>query len=520
MLITIGYALRRIALRLCAGLLLSVCAALGGEALPRVLIVGDSVYNAPVQQVAKFLQGRVEVVFPEIQTGEVRSSAAVLKHLDQWLGDGKWDLIYFNAGLADLVHRAPGMKSFRVMPIDSGGILTTSPEHYEQNLRGCLERLKATGATLVWSNTTPVRNTANGIFERGAEVKYNAIAAALMVEHNVTVNDMHAYVTAHGDEPGAGEPFAFQVPLYVPMARSMLKGLKLTNATKGPVKVFIMVGGGTHTGGGIVSDALRPKVAAPLGTLDALVLNPETAARYQQLLDEKGHWATRPDVWVRSDRRGPKSGLLGIGFGGDRNRGIGPELTLGHVLGDHFEEQVYILKSTMGAPSLARELRPPGTGVTGAGYSRLLEQVNDFLAAAHNAFPDYPVESGYEISGLILSLGEQDIDAVKYAEYLPILINDLRKDLKTADLPVVIVGTGIGGRKEPAFPEIIAAQQGVAALAQFGGRVRYVETRDFWPSEDVQAAAGQSPYERWFFNAESFCQIGKVSGEAMLRLVK
>jgi hypothetical protein len=66
----------------------------------------------------------------------------------------------------------------------------------------------------------------------------------------------------------------------------------------------------------------------------------------------------------------------------------------------------------------------------------------------------------------------------------------------------------------------ICSSEVLAALAQFGGRVRYVETRDFWPSADIQAAAGLSPYERWFFHAESFCQIGEVSGEAMLRLLK
>ncbi len=178
--------------------------------LPRVLIIGDSIYQAPASYITKELKGKVEIVYPTLKTGDVMSTATVLANLDTILGTGKWDLIHFNCGLGDLIYRAPGMKSLRVMPIHTGGIRNSDPKVYERNLRELVKRLKATNAKLVWASTTPIRASLNNVFELGSEIEYNAIAAKVMNENRIPVNDMYSHVkglinmakpAGHGADP-------------------------------------------------------------------------------------------------------------------------------------------------------------------------------------------------------------------------------------------------------------------------------------------------------------------------------
>ena len=198
--------------------------------LPRVLIIGDSVYRQPASDAKKELQGKADVVYATLPSGEVCDSAAILASLDSLLGEGKWDVIHFNVGLGDLIYRAPGMKSFRVMPIHAGGVRATSPQLYEKNLRDLVTQLKATGAKLIWASTTPIRHSTPNVFQIGSEVEYNAIAAKVMAEHNVPVNDMYTYVKGLIDmEKPAGhgaDPFFFdRKPLHPPVVEAMLNEL-------------------------------------------------------------------------------------------------------------------------------------------------------------------------------------------------------------------------------------------------------------------------------------------------------
>jgi alpha-galactosidase len=351
----------------------------------------------------------------------------------------------------------------------------------------------------------------------GSEIAYNRISAKVMAEHELPIHDMHGYVHAliDMDKPAGhgADPFFFdRKPLHPPIVRRILSELGLIRPVKGPVKLVIMLGGWSHIGGGIVFDANTPRAGQPQGTLDQLVLN---NADYAHLLRLDGRWATRPDVWIHFDHRGPKSGVLGIGYGGDRKRGIGSELSLGHVLGNHFDEQVCIIKTTLGTPSLATDLRPPSSGETGKAYTTLITQIQDSLAHLRDKFPDYTDDAGYEFAGLVINLGEQDDKPELYAEYLPLLIKDLRKELKTPDLPVAIVGTGLGGREAPEHPAILAAQQAMA-----GASVAFVETRDFWPAEDARTPSRHAPHAQWYCNAESFYKVGQAIGREMLKLLK
>ena len=219
------------ALRATVLLLLIVAAsnpAISEDRLPRVLILGDSVYQQPARDAAKELKGRAEVVFATLQPGEVRHTQHAIENLDSLLGEGDWDLIHFNFGLGDLVHRAPNMKAFRVMAREAGGVRTTSPQQYERNLRTLVERLKATDARLVWASTTPIRHSSSNVFEMGSEIKYNAIAARVMASQKVPTNDMYSFVrdlidmkrpASHG-----ADPFFFdRKPLHPPIVEVILR---------------------------------------------------------------------------------------------------------------------------------------------------------------------------------------------------------------------------------------------------------------------------------------------------------
>ncbi len=196
-------------------------------------------YQEPAQTAAKELKGRVEVVIPALQPGEVRNTNTALEKLDQWLGEGSWDVIHFNFGLGDVVHRAPNMKAFRVMAKNAGGVRATSPQQYEKNLQELVKRLKSTGAKLIWASTTPIRSAPNGIFEPGTEVEYNSIAARVMAEHNIPVNDMHIHVLGVIDmnrpAPHGWDPFHFdKKPIHGPIIKALLEQLDVESV--GPEK--------------------------------------------------------------------------------------------------------------------------------------------------------------------------------------------------------------------------------------------------------------------------------------------
>jgi len=155
--------------------------------LPRVLLIGDSICGGYQQGVKKLLAGKAVVVK---QPGNAQHTGTGLEKLDEWLGDGKWDVIHFNWGLWDLAYRNPESKNFGHLD-KVGGKLTTSLPDYEKNLRTLVARLKKTGAALVWASTTPVPDGEPGRI-KGGEVKYNAVAAKIMAENGVTIDNLHA----------------------------------------------------------------------------------------------------------------------------------------------------------------------------------------------------------------------------------------------------------------------------------------------------------------------------------------
>lgn len=161
--------------------------------LPRVLLIGDSISGGYQQGVKNLLAGKAVVVK---NAGNAQHTGTGLKMLDEWLGDGTWDVIHFNWGLWDVAHRNPESKNFGHLDKVDGKI-TTTPSDYDKNLRELVARLKKSGATLVWASTTPVPDGEPGRI-KGDEVKYNAIAAKIMAENNIAIDDLHAEVIRLG----------------------------------------------------------------------------------------------------------------------------------------------------------------------------------------------------------------------------------------------------------------------------------------------------------------------------------
>ncbi len=104
--------------------------------------------------------------------------------------DGSWDVIHFNFGVWDASYRESGTKFHR-------GRHTTSVEDYEKNLRIIVAKMRKTGATIIWGSVTPVWD---GTPEKpsGDEDAYNRVAAKVMNENGVTINDLNAFSRSMG----------------------------------------------------------------------------------------------------------------------------------------------------------------------------------------------------------------------------------------------------------------------------------------------------------------------------------
>lgn len=139
--------------------------------LPRVLLIGDSVSRGYTIATRDALKGKANVHRAPENCGPTANG---LKKLDVWLGAGKWDVIHFNFGIHD-----------RATPLAD----------YEQRLETLVTRLKRTGAKLIWASTTPIPKDEAKKQDPQSIVERNGVAARVMQEHGVAVDDLFAFVT-------------------------------------------------------------------------------------------------------------------------------------------------------------------------------------------------------------------------------------------------------------------------------------------------------------------------------------
>lgn len=316
--------------------------------------------------------------------------------------------------------------------------------------------------------------------------------------------------------------------------------------TKKPVKVFILAGQSNMEG------------KAKLELLEYQVRQPSTRDLFKHL-QKDGKWVERDDVWIKFlDRKGK----LTVGYGSPNC--IGPELEFGNVVGDHYGEQVLLIKVAWGGRSLYRDFRSPSAGLPapevlekmlasqkakklaatlddvkapfGASYRAMLEEVASTLANLKALFPPYEGQ-GYELAGFVWFHGWNDmIDDSATAEYaanMAHFIRDVRKDLKAPNLPFVIGQMGVDGAQNVSakMQKFKDAQAAAAAVAEFKGNVALVKTDVFWDleAEAVYKKGWRQNLEEWktvgsdypfhyLGSAKTLCRIGKAFGEAMIGL--
>lgn len=322
-------------------------------------------------------------------------------------------------------------------------------------------------------------------------------------------------------------------------------------AKEGPVKVFILAGQSNMQG------------HAALRTLEYLVYNEETAGEYQHWKDRWGSWYARSDVWIWTTD-GNRYGNLKPGFG-QSDKKIGPELGFGWVMGERMSEQVLLIKTCWGGRSVKKDFLPPSAEMPsdevlaqelanarkrspettmddikakyGKAYRDMIGHVNEVLGNLKEYFPKYDEKRGYELAGFVFFQGWNDMvdgsqRGAKYARYterLGQLIKDVRKDLKAANLPVVIGELGASKRGD-----FQAAQEAVAKLPGFEGNVKFVKTREFWEAdveEMVNKGVWKGPDWVRFYNVGSergyhylgsariYYRMGKAFAEGMVELL-
>jgi hypothetical protein len=186
---------------------------------PRVLLIGDSILNGYLKRATALLDGKAYVdawVNPYCQSEHLN------KLLAEVLVNGPYDVVHFNMGLH-------GWQERRI-----------KPSTFEPLTKAYVEVLNARlpKAKLIWASSTPV--TVQG---KPAElepdinpviVDHNRMAATIMAEMNVPVNDFYALLVNKRELAG-GDRFHWTTPAYDLLAKtvaeSVLRELERTKGT-------------------------------------------------------------------------------------------------------------------------------------------------------------------------------------------------------------------------------------------------------------------------------------------------
>jgi hypothetical protein len=323
------------------------------------------------------------------------------------------------------------------------------------------------------------------------------------------------------------------------------------------VKVFILAGQSNMEG------------KAPNSLLDYQAEAPETKDFFQHLRKD-GKWIVRDDVFIKFlDRKGP----LTVGYGSPGRTGV--ELEFGTMMGEHFAGPVLLIKAAWGGRSLVKDFRPPSAGLPsdealqreleqaqqrtkqnnekrkksdplptmddvknayGATYREMLAEIQDTLVNYGTLFPELKGKK-LELAGFVWFQGWNDLFGGaerEYAANMKHFIRDVRKDLKTPDLPIVIAAMGQNG-SQPATGAMLTireAQMAMNDVPEFKGNVKAFRTdvlvdkvaEAVYPNwkkdiEEWKKVGGDFGFH-YMGSAIWFTRIGHAMGEAMLELLK
>jgi hypothetical protein len=241
------------------------------------------------------------------------------------------------------------------------------------------------------------------------------------------------------------------------------------------------------------------------------------------LKDDAGKWVERKDVfYYHKSKDDVKTCTLSVDNVKKVYRGnpsVGPELAFGHILGQHFDEEVLLIKCAWGGQPLAGTFRPPSSGpmadgtspdYMGTKYQAVLTETKDVLDNLKKYFPTIKSEK-YEIAGFFWHQGWNDGCNKEFTkEYETNMVNfvkDMRKDLELPKLPFIIATSGMGGKGGAVAPAQIAAAK----------RIDNCTAVDTIPFRGHKVGKQIS---HWFNSAESYTKIGDASGKAMIEILK
>lgn len=300
-------------------------------------------------------------------------------------------------------------------------------------------------------------------------------------------------------------------------SRAVKQEVALEAGKRYPIKILYFKGGST---------AFWMSQEDLLGKGDLEVVT-KREKRFPWLIDEKGEWTVRGDVYYQDARINFKGSPLGPTSNG---RSIGPELGFGHVMGTYHDEQVLLIKTAMGNRALGFDFRPPSSGRNDPNnkwesleYTLMVEGVRKTLDQIAEIVPGYKGQ-GYEIAGFAWWQGHKDSFAPElideYEKNLVNLIKDVRKEFNVPSMPAVVATVGFGGHNmADKFLRILKAQMAVGdpkKHPEFAGTVASVDTRSFWREVDESPASQDYHYNR---NAETYMLVGDALGRAMVELL-
>lgn len=253
------------------------------------------------------------------------------------------------------------------------------------------------------------------------------------------------------------------------------------------------------------------------------------------------HWTTRDDVFVAYDHYRKDAGVLLHGplsvnghFGSSVNT-FGPELQLGHVLGNAYSEPVVLIKAGWKGRSLAVDFASaPSSPKAGYQWFRMLKTID----AAAAAMPEILGSRDYQhcrlqIGGLVWWHGASDVDDARrrsaYGKHLEQFIRDIRGALKRPRLPIVVVelgGSGVLSNVDAKELEMREIQKEVVGevfakddLVSYVPTAQYVQDDALHPVVVPGAMYPNGPESAktvYYGNAETLLQISQAIAMTLL----
>lgn len=244
---------------------------------------------------------------------------------------------------------------------------------------------------------------------------------------------------------------------------------------------------------------------------------------YQHLWNASAKtWAVRDDVFVAFEHHRNEDwthGPLTVGsFGGDSNT-FGPELQLGHLLGDAYEEPVVIVKTGWKGRSLATDFASPSTNNTGFQWFRMIKSIHRAANSLHEILgPEYKY-SRPDFRGFVWWQGYTDYAdtkmSTKYGDNLERFLNDIRTELKQPFMPLVVGELGGQGlvttdQRELDFRK---TQEQVVSQRFMNWTARFVPTATY-----VKTEPAIKDYTLYYGNAPTMLEISQAFAMSLLSM--